>query len=293
MSEPVFPRVFILSGPSGVGKSTIIKRVLAEVPNLRLSVSLTTREPRSGEVDGRDYTFVPRERFERMIEEGRFLEWARVFDNYYGTAKSQVQATLDADCHVLLDVDTQGALQIQEVTAGAVYVFIRPPSLEALRERLTGRNTETPEVLAKRLARAEHEIGLSHHYDHVIVNDDLERAVAECLAIVREEERRPVVFTFASDVEEQAARAAARETRAAAAAAPEALRPGGSPGEAVEALRARLVRAQQRLLEERLTIARAAALPAEIAALVQERLEQVVRRELPRLVEDAYRARQR
>ena len=188
------PRVFIVSGPSGVGKSSIIHGVLDRREDVRLSVSTTTRETREEEEEGRDYYFVDKAEFERMIARDWFLEWARSYGNYYGTGRTQIEDILSQGCHALLDIDTQGALNIQKRFSGAVYIFIAPPSLSVLEERLRGRGSETPESLKRRLQRAGAEIELSHRYDHVIVNTTIEAGVSGFLDILEKEAARNVDF---------------------------------------------------------------------------------------------------
>lgn len=188
------PRVFVISGPSGTGKSTIIHGAMEQMPDLRLSVSYTTRSPRPGEVDGQDYYFTDRESFERKIEAGEFLEWAQVFDNYYGTSAREVARILAEKHHALLDVDVQGAKSIKTTAHGAAYIFFMPPSMEVLAERLRNRGTETEESLQKRLGKAEFEASHAHMYDHTIVNDDVERAVDEMVGVVRSEAEKAIQF---------------------------------------------------------------------------------------------------
>ena len=188
------PRVFIVSGPSGVGKSSIIHGVLDRREDVRLSVSTTTRETREEEEEGRDYYFVDKAEFERTIARDWFLEWARSYGNYYGTGRTQIEDILSQGCHALLDIDTQGALNIQKRFSGAVYIFIAPPSLSVLEERLRGRGSETPESLKRRLKRAGAEIELSHSYDHVIVNTTIEAGGSGFLASLEKEAARKVDF---------------------------------------------------------------------------------------------------
>jgi guanylate kinase len=182
------PRIFVISGPSGAGKTTIIHGALEQVPELRLSVSYTTRAPRAGETDGKDYYFTDAIGFDRRVTAGEFLEWAHVFDNQYGTTSAEIGRILGEDCHALLDVDVQGAKNIQASAEGVCYIFLMPPSMEELATRLRNRGTETEESLAQRLAKAEFEASHAHLYDHVIVNDDAEPAIAELVKIVRAEE---------------------------------------------------------------------------------------------------------
>ena len=194
MSEAPIRRVFVVSGPSGVGKSTLIRELLAADAELRLSVSSTTRAPREGEQDGRDYHFISREQFERMIGAKQFLEWARVYDNYYGTALHNVEQILKDGHHAVLDIDTQGAMHIKGMARGAVFIFITPPSLEALEERLRDRRTETDESFQRRMARAEHEMSFRDQYDYVVSNDHIRDAVQEFRRIIDAEKKRPVPF---------------------------------------------------------------------------------------------------
>ena len=175
------PPVLVITGPSGVGKGTLIQALRRRFPDLRLSVSATTRGPRSGEIDGRDYHFLTREEFDRRVEAGDFLEHADYSGNRYGTLRSEVE---DADGPVVLEIETQGARQVRETLPEAVQVFIAPPSREALRERLMGRGTDSPEAIRARLTQAEAELAAQDEFGHVIVNDDLGRASAELIDLV-------------------------------------------------------------------------------------------------------------
>ena len=170
-------RLFILSAPSGSGKSTIKDILLLRRPELVYSVSFTTRAPRPGEVDGRDYNFVTEEKFREMIAAGDFLEWAEVFGRFYGTGRLWVRRRLAAGRHVLADLDVQGARSVRQIMPEATLIFMAPPSAGELRRRLAGRDTESPEDLARRLAEVKAEIGQSHLYDFILVNDDLEKTV--------------------------------------------------------------------------------------------------------------------
>ncbi|NDY41639.1 guanylate kinase [Dissulfurirhabdus thermomarina] len=176
--------LFVISAPSGAGKTTLCRRLLAEVAGLDFSVSHTTRPPRPGEVDGRDYHFVDREVFEAMRARGDFLEWAEVHGNLYGTSRQAVSAALAAGRDVLLDIDVQGAREIRRVFPGACYVFILPPSLEALEARLRGRGSEDEAAAALRLANARRELHAASEYDYVVVNDELDAACEGLRAIV-------------------------------------------------------------------------------------------------------------
>ncbi|HEX8742584.1 MAG TPA: guanylate kinase [Thermoleophilaceae bacterium] len=168
------PRVLVVTGPSGVGKGTLIKSLCREFPDLRLSVSATTRKPRSGERDGVDYHFLSAEEFERRVAAGDFLEHATYAGNRYGTLRDEV-----ADGPVVLEIEVQGARQVREALPEATQVFIAPPSREVLRERLVGRGTDSPEVIRARLEQAEEELEAQGEFHHVIVNDDLSAAVQE------------------------------------------------------------------------------------------------------------------
>ena len=176
-------RLFVVSGASGTGKTTLCRDLEREL-GLFFSVSATTRPPRVGEVEGRDYRFISREEFDKMVAEGRFLEWASVHGQFYGTPRDPIEASLREGRDVLLDLDTQGALNLKKIEPKAVLVFIKPPSLQELRKRLESRATDSPETIARRIARAEHEIEESVHYDHVVVNRDLEAAKQELKAII-------------------------------------------------------------------------------------------------------------
>ncbi len=178
------PRLFVISGPSGAGKGTLVARVRAERPGLGLTVSATTRAPRPGEVDGENYHFLDKDTFARLVDEGAFVEWAHVHGNCYGTLVSEVERNLDAGASLILEIDVQGALAVKERFADAVLIFIKPPSAAELRSRLIGRGTETPETIELRLANAERELALADQYDEVVVNDDLDTATAELSAII-------------------------------------------------------------------------------------------------------------
>ncbi len=181
--------LFVLSSPSGAGKSTIARKLLAAETDLSMSVSATTRAPRPGEIDGKDYHFVDLEEFRRMASDHEFLEWAHVFDNRYGTPRAPVDAMLTAGKDVLFDIDWQGAQQLFQIAGGdVVRVFILPPSMAELRQRLVGRNTDTTDVIDRRMDRAAAEVSHWDGYDYVLVNDDVEacfRAVQTILAAER------------------------------------------------------------------------------------------------------------
>jgi len=177
--------VFVITGPSGVGKGTLIRGLLQQLPALELSVSATTREPRPGEREGVDYHFLAPAEFDRRVARGEFLEHATYSGNRYGTLRSEVERRLAEGHPVVLEIDLQGARQVREALPEAIGVFIAPPSLEALRARLIGRGTDTPEQVDARMRTAEHELEAQHEFRHVVVNDRLERATGELAAIVR------------------------------------------------------------------------------------------------------------
>ncbi len=165
--------VFVVSAPAGTGKTTLVKMILDEFPTIVGSVSCTTRPPRSGEIPGKDYHFLKKEEFEAKIQTGDFLEYAQVFDDYYGTSKEFVLEQQSKGKHVVLVIDTQGAMQLKEKKFPAIFIFISPPSLPELRERLFKRKTENIELVEKRLSWAMHEMAIANKYDYNIVNDNL------------------------------------------------------------------------------------------------------------------------
>ncbi len=185
MSEaPDEGSVLVISAPSGAGKTTLCRRLLDEIADLEFSVSHTTRPPREGEREGIDYQFVTQAAFESLRDEGGFLEWARVAGHLYGTARQSVRATRARGHDVLLDIDTQGAAAVRRAIPDAVLIFILPPGPEALRARLEGRGSETPESLARRLSLARGELEQAHLYDYLVVNDDLAAAFDRLRSIV-------------------------------------------------------------------------------------------------------------
>jgi guanylate kinase len=174
--------MLVVSGPSGSGKSTICKRLMAD-PRVEFSVSATTRAPRTGEVDGRDYRFLDKTRFRKEIERGAFIEWAEVHGNLYGTPREPMERALAAGKVFLVEIDVQGGAQLKALGLPGIYVFIEPPDVGSLRTRLELRGTDTPEVIERRMAKALEEMRAKERYDHVVVNADLERAVAEVRAL--------------------------------------------------------------------------------------------------------------
>jgi guanylate kinase len=187
----VTPFLLVLSAPSGGGKTTIAKALLAAREDLGYSVSATTRPPRSGEREGIDYQFLTREEFDRRLAAGAFLEWAEYGGHRYGTLAAEVDRVLETGRHVVLDIEVQGARAIRERCQNVVSVFIIPPSAQALVDRLGGRNTERPNDLVRRLRRAVQELDDAGQYDYVVVNTDRTQAVAEVAAIIDAESRRP------------------------------------------------------------------------------------------------------
>ncbi len=176
--------LFIVSAPSGAGKTTLCRKLVSSLPNLQFSVSYTTRQPRKGEVNDRDYTFINRQDFRLMADKGEFIEWAEVHGALYGTSRKRLEELLDSGNDVILDIDTQGAMQIKERYKEGIYIFILPPSLETLKERLKNRMTDSKEEIGKRLGRAIAEIKTFDKYDYVIINDILEDALTEFEALV-------------------------------------------------------------------------------------------------------------
>ena len=190
--------ILILSGPSGSGKSSIYKAAIGDLGGIEFSVSCTTRQPRPGEVDGRDYYFITRERFDALVAENAFAEHAEVHGNCYGTLKSELLGRVRRGIDVLLDIDIQGAAQLRalcsdssEFCEACEFIFIMPPSFEELERRLRARGTETEESILRRLANAKGEMEHAGEYDHVIVNDDLARATGEFIGLVRDLRNHP------------------------------------------------------------------------------------------------------
>lgn len=180
--------LIVISGPSGVGKGTV-REALFELKghNLVYSVSMTTRKPRLGEVDGREYYFVSREEFEKRIKENMFLEYAEFIGNYYGTPLDKVKEELNAGSEVVLEIEVQGAMQVRKKMPDAVFVFIAPPTMHDLRERLYGRGSEAFTLIEERYAKACREVNLAYMYDYIVVNDDVHNAADKIMAIIRAE----------------------------------------------------------------------------------------------------------
>lgn len=182
--------LLVVSGPSGTGKGTICKKMVEMNDAIKLSVSATTRQPRLGEKEGISYYFKTREEFEKMVENGEFLEHAMIYDNYYGTPKQAIVDQLDAGVDVILEIEMQGARQIREVCPDAVFVFILPPSLDELKHRIVGRGTETKEQIEKRFNSAYNEIKLLGDYDYFIFNNIVDKSAEEIFEIIKSEKSR-------------------------------------------------------------------------------------------------------
>lgn len=182
--------LIVISGPSGAGKGTICKTFLERNTEVAISVSATTRLPRSGEVDGVNYHFMSKEQFKKKIDDNDFLEYAEVYDNFYGTPKSNVEQLLESGKDVILEIDIQGALKVKENTEEGVFIFILPPSMEELKTRIIKRGSETPESLMKRFKSAYKEINFVSRYNYAVVNDEVEAAVEKLEAIICAEKCR-------------------------------------------------------------------------------------------------------
>ncbi len=192
--------LFVLSGPSGVGKGTIKDALLAEMNDIQLSVSVTTRKPRAGEVHGKHYFFVNEKEFKKMVEQDKFLEYAVVYTNMYGTPREFVLDKLQKGQDVLLEIDIQGALQVKDRMPDGVFIFILPPNIEELAVRLAFRGQDSEESIKKRLAACKYEIEQVKHYDYAIVNDDLEEAAARLRAIIIAERCRTKNLGLGCDI---------------------------------------------------------------------------------------------
>ena len=180
--------LIVVSGPSGAGKGTICAALRKQFPNIQYSISMTTRQPRPGEVDGVNYYFADNARFEQLLSEDAFLEHAKVYDHYYGTPKKYVYQMLDEGQHVMLEIDIQGAMQVKERYPKGIFIYIVPPSRSVLEHRLRSRQTDSEEVIDGRLSKAREELDWIDRYDYVIVNDDLETAIDEAASIIKAEQ---------------------------------------------------------------------------------------------------------
>lgn len=176
--------LIVVSGPSGTGKGTVCGELLDSMPELAYSISATTRAPRAGEVDGKNYYFLTKEQFEELIAEGGFLEYANVYGNYYGTPLVKIQERLAEGNDILLEIDTQGALEVMKKCPDGLFIFLLPPSLGELERRIRGRGSETEESLKKRLGNAKAEIAIGEKYKYVVVNDTVKKAVARIKSII-------------------------------------------------------------------------------------------------------------
>lgn len=194
--------LYIVAAPSGAGKTTLVRMLLENDPLIRLSISTTTRSPRPGEVDGREYCFVDVPTFLERVNQGEFLEWAEVHGNYYGTSKRWIEAEMQDGRDVLLEIDWQGAQQVRKVFPDAIGIFILPPSMDALKTRLSGRGTDSAETIARRIAAAQDEMRHADEFDYVIINDDLQQALDNLRSVVSasrlqyqtQRQRHPALF---------------------------------------------------------------------------------------------------
>lgn len=179
--------LIVVSGASGTGKGTVCKKILADLPEVAYSISATTRKPRPGEIDGKEYYFLSVEEFKAWIAEEKFLEYAEVYGNFYGTPLNKIEERLNLGEDILLEIDVQGALNVKRKCPDGVYIFLLPPSLEELKNRIEGRGTENPESLARRLKNAVAEIKIGLEYDYAVVNDTIDNAAEQIKAILTAE----------------------------------------------------------------------------------------------------------
>lgn len=194
--------LYIVTAPSGAGKTTLVRMLLENDSGIRLSISYTTRAPRTGETDGREYHFTDAGTFRSMVDRGEFLEWAEVHGNCYGTSRLWIESEMAAGRDVLLEIDWQGAQQVRQLFPAAIGVFIMPPSMAELERRLVGRGTDSAEVIARRLAAAHEEMRHVSEFEYVIINDELQRALGDLLSVVRssrlhqeaQRDRHPEIF---------------------------------------------------------------------------------------------------
>lgn len=190
MSSDAQSNLYVVSSPSGGGKSTLVGQALRSVPGLRFSISYTTRPPRPGEQSGREYFFVSEEEFFRLRDQNALLEWAHVYGHYYGTSREQVERSRNEEIDLILDIDVQGARQIRASMPDAVFIFVMPPSFDTLRDRLTGRNTDGRYDIEQRLTGASQEVRAWSEFDYVIVNDEIDRASSALIGIISADRKR-------------------------------------------------------------------------------------------------------
>ncbi|WP_326909280.1 guanylate kinase [Sedimentibacter sp. MB31-C6] len=184
--------LIVISGPSGSGKGTICKRLLKQMKDISISVSATTRKPRVGEVEGVNYYFIDKKEFEKRIEQNKFLEYAKVYGNYYGTPKEKALEQIESGNDVILEIDIQGALQVKDNYPDGVFIFIMPPSLRELKNRIEGRGTDSKEVIAKRMESACEELNYAFQYDYVVLNDEVEAATDKIRHIISAEKNKAI-----------------------------------------------------------------------------------------------------
>lgn len=182
---PTTGSLFVVSAPSGAGKTSLLKALIEAVPSLQVSISHTTRPIRPGEIDGKHYHFTNEEQFQNMVAEQAFIEHAEVFGHHYGTARQSVEATLSQGIDTLLEIDWQGAAQVRNLFPQAISIFILPPSLQALKDRLEGRKQDAPEVIKRRSIKAKTEISQYHHFDYLVINDEFSTALSNLKAIIQ------------------------------------------------------------------------------------------------------------
>ena len=182
----------VISGFSGAGKGTVMKALLNKYDNYKLSISATTRNPRPGETDGKEYFFLTKDKFESMINQNGFAEWAKYVDNYYGTPRKYLEEQLDAGNDVILEIEMQGALQVKEKYPYALLLFITPPSFDELKKRLIGRGTEDEDTINKRLKRCHEETEFVHEYDYLVINDEVNKCVVKINELIKNHHLKPV-----------------------------------------------------------------------------------------------------
>ena len=182
--SPTKGALFVVTGPSGTGKTTLVQHALSQLANISFSVSATTRPPRASEINGKDYHFYDTSHFKDLVDEGAFLEWAKVYDNFYGTPKAPILHALDSGESILLDIDPQGASQVRSRMPNCTSIFILPPSIQILEERLRGRNTDSEEIIAARMLQIRQQLQHCQDFDYLLINDDLNSAKDQFLSIV-------------------------------------------------------------------------------------------------------------